>query len=154
MCTLRQGAQLTRSETRRVAIATATPAERPQTLLATRSLGTTEATLPGVQQTLSVTPPIATTTAIPLEDPRTLSETAPIATTEVTLVGPAPTPLATPRTATIAGARCVAALTALAIQLVGKRPNHAFKPKPLRSTKHMADTACHVLGFTTQLGLT
>src|SRR5690606_16740145 len=33
-------------------------------------------------------------------------------------------------------------------------PNNAFKPKPLRSTKHMADTACHVLGSTTQLGLT
>ncbi len=37
---------------------------------------------------------------------------------------------------------------------MGQPPNNAFKPKPLRSTKHMADTACHVLGSTTQLGLT
>ena len=34
------------------------------------------------------------------------------------------------------------------------RPNNAFKPKPLRSTKHMAGKACHVLGSTTRLGLT
>jgi|SRR5690554_2885336 len=34
------------------------------------------------------------------------------------------------------------------------RPNNAFKPKPLRSTKHMAKKACHALGSTTQLGLT
>src|SRR5699024_8938570 len=39
------------------------------------------------------------------------------------------------------------ALTSLA-------PNNAFKPKPLRSTNHMAGTACHVVGSTTQLGLT
>ena len=32
--------------------------------------------------------------------------------------------------------------------------NDAFKPKPLRSTKHMADKACHVFGSTTQFGLT
>ena len=30
----------------------------------------------------------------------------------------------------------------------------SFKPKPLRSAKHMADTACHVLRSTTRLGLT
>ena len=36
----------------------------------------------------------------------------------------------------------------------GQRPNNAFKPKPLRSTKHMADKACHVFGSTTQFGLT
>jgi hypothetical protein len=39
----------------------------------------------------------------------------------------------------------------MAIELL---PNNAFKPKPLRSTKHMAGKACHVLGSTTQLGLT
>ena len=33
-------------------------------------------------------------------------------------------------------------------------PNNAFKPKPLRSTKHMAEKACHVFGSTTQFGLT
>ena len=33
-------------------------------------------------------------------------------------------------------------------------PNNAFKPKPLRSTNLMADKACHVVGSTTQLGLT
>ena len=33
-------------------------------------------------------------------------------------------------------------------------PNNAFKPKPLRSTNHMADKACHVVGSTTRLGLT
>ena len=34
------------------------------------------------------------------------------------------------------------------------RPNNAFKPKPLRSTKHMAEKACHVFGSATQFGLT
>src|SRR3546814_1343514 len=34
------------------------------------------------------------------------------------------------------------------------RPNNAFKPNPLRSTKHMADGACHVFGSTTQVGFT
>jgi len=34
------------------------------------------------------------------------------------------------------------------------QPNNAFKPKPLRSTNHMADTACHVAGSTARLGLT
>ena len=33
-------------------------------------------------------------------------------------------------------------------------PNNAFKPKPLRSTKHMAGKACHVVGYATQVGLT
>src|SRR5690606_15911050 len=33
-------------------------------------------------------------------------------------------------------------------------PNNAFKPKPLRSAKHMAGKACHVLRSTTRLGLT
>jgi hypothetical protein len=36
----------------------------------------------------------------------------------------------------------------------GLGPNNAFKPKPLRYAKHMAGTACHVLRFTTRLGLT
>ena len=40
------------------------------------------------------------------------------------------------------------------LAIVESRPNNAFKPKPLRSTKHMADTACHVFGSTTQFGLT
>ena len=35
-----------------------------------------------------------------------------------------------------------------------ENPNNAFKPKPLRSTKHMAGKACHVFGSTTQFGLT
>ena len=39
----------------------------------------------------------------------------------------------------------------MAIELL---PNNAFKPKLLRSANHMAGTACHVLGSTTQLGLT
>ena len=34
------------------------------------------------------------------------------------------------------------------------RPNNAFKPKPLRSTKHMAEKACHVFGSTARFGLT
>ena len=33
-------------------------------------------------------------------------------------------------------------------------PNNSFKPNLLRYTKHMADTACHVFGSTTQVGLT
>ncbi len=40
------------------------------------------------------------------------------------------------------------------VQCPELRPNSSFKPKPLRSTNHMAGTACHVLGSTTQLGLT
>ena len=36
--------------------------------------------------------------------------------------------------------------------LVG--PNNAFKPTPLRCTKHMAGQACHVFGSTTRRGLT
>src|SRR5690606_14386680 len=38
--------------------------------------------------------------------------------------------------------------------VISQRPNNAFKPKPLRSTKHMAGKACHVFGSTTRLGLT
>ena len=34
------------------------------------------------------------------------------------------------------------------------RPNHAFKPKPLRSANHMAGKACHVVRSTARLGLT
>ncbi|WP_207780944.1 hypothetical protein, partial [Cognatiluteimonas telluris] len=34
------------------------------------------------------------------------------------------------------------------------RPNNSFKPKPLRYTKGMADTACHAFGSTTRFGLT
>ena len=33
-------------------------------------------------------------------------------------------------------------------------PNNAFKPKPLRSTNHMAGKACHVAGSTARFGLT
>ena len=33
-------------------------------------------------------------------------------------------------------------------------PNNSFKPTPLRYAKHMAGTACHVLGSTTRRGLT
>ena len=33
-------------------------------------------------------------------------------------------------------------------------PNNAFKPKPLRSTKHRAEKACPMFGSTTQFGLT
>src|SRR5690606_15610615 len=33
-------------------------------------------------------------------------------------------------------------------------PNSSFKPTPLRYTKHMAGTACHVLCSTTRRGLT
>ncbi len=36
----------------------------------------------------------------------------------------------------------------------GVKPNNAFKPNLLRSTKHMADKACHVLASATQVGLT
>ncbi len=38
--------------------------------------------------------------------------------------------------------------------IAGMPPNNAFKPKPLRSTKHMAGKACHVFGSTMQFGLT
>src|SRR3546814_6777763 len=33
-------------------------------------------------------------------------------------------------------------------------PNNSFNPNPLRSTNNMADRACHVVGSTTQVGLT
>ena len=33
-------------------------------------------------------------------------------------------------------------------------PNNSFKPTPLRCTNNMADAACHVVGSTTQRGLT
>ena len=34
------------------------------------------------------------------------------------------------------------------------RPNNSFNPNPLRSTNKVADKACHVVGSTTQVGLT
>ena len=34
------------------------------------------------------------------------------------------------------------------------RPNNSFNPNPLRSTNNMAEKACHVVGSTTQVGLT
>src|SRR3546814_20592245 len=34
------------------------------------------------------------------------------------------------------------------------RPNNSFNPNPLRSTNNMADKASHVVGSTTQVGLT
>lgn len=34
------------------------------------------------------------------------------------------------------------------------RPNNSFNPNPLRSTNNMAGRACHVVGSTTQVGLT
>src|SRR3546814_19169757 len=33
-------------------------------------------------------------------------------------------------------------------------PNNSFNPNPLRSTNNMADKACHVVGYTTRVGLT
>src|SRR3546814_8908442 len=33
-------------------------------------------------------------------------------------------------------------------------PNNSFNPNPLRSTNNMANRACHVVGSTTQVGLT
>src|SRR3546814_20292631 len=33
-------------------------------------------------------------------------------------------------------------------------PNNSFNPNPLRSTNNMAGKACHVVGSTTQVGLT
>src|SRR3546814_9666177 len=33
-------------------------------------------------------------------------------------------------------------------------PNSSFNPNPLRSTNNMAGRACHVVGSTTQVGLT
>src|SRR3546814_17594021 len=38
--------------------------------------------------------------------------------------------------------------------LVQSPHNNSFKPNALRYTKHMADTACHVFGSTTHVGLT
>ena len=38
--------------------------------------------------------------------------------------------------------------------IIAVAPNNAFKPKPLRSTKHMAERACHVFGSATRFGLT
>ena len=38
--------------------------------------------------------------------------------------------------------------------LCRRPPNNSFKPKPLRSTKHMAGKACHVFGSTARFGLT
>src|SRR3546814_14324795 len=34
------------------------------------------------------------------------------------------------------------------------RSNNSFKPNLFRSTKHMAEKACHVFGSATQVGLT
>src|SRR3546814_16202533 len=39
-------------------------------------------------------------------------------------------------------------------QLYGAPPNNSFKPNLLRSTKAMAEKACHGFGSTTQVGLT
>lgn len=39
-------------------------------------------------------------------------------------------------------------------QAQAQRPNNAFKPNLLRSTKHMAEKACHMFGSATQVGLT
>jgi len=36
----------------------------------------------------------------------------------------------------------------------GARPNSSFNPNLLRSTNNMAGRACHVVGSTTQVGLT
>src|SRR3546814_8085509 len=36
----------------------------------------------------------------------------------------------------------------------GKSPFYSFNPNPLRYTNNMADKACHVVGSTTQVGLT
>src|SRR3546814_7122073 len=38
--------------------------------------------------------------------------------------------------------------------LTAARPNSSFNPNPLRSTNNMAGRACHVVGSTTQVGLT
>jgi len=38
--------------------------------------------------------------------------------------------------------------------LPGPGPNNSFNPNPLRSTNNMANKACHVVGSTTQVGLT
>jgi len=38
--------------------------------------------------------------------------------------------------------------------LTAARPNNSFKPNPLRYTNNMAGKACHVVGSTTQVGLT
>lgn len=40
------------------------------------------------------------------------------------------------------------------MRLLGRRPNNSFKPNLFRSTKHMAEKACHVFGSATQVGLT
>src|SRR3546814_17896999 len=49
-------------------------------------------------------------------------------------------------------ARRISHMATLDLPLV--RPIIAFKPKPLRSAKHMAGTASHVLRSTTRLGFT
>ncbi len=38
--------------------------------------------------------------------------------------------------------------------MMAVKPNNSFKPNLLRSTKAMAEKACHGLGSTTQVGLT
>src|SRR3546814_1779042 len=49
-------------------------------------------------------------------------------------------------------ARRISHMATLVLALV--RPNNAFKPKPLRSAKHMAGTACPVFSSTTRPRLT
>ena len=38
--------------------------------------------------------------------------------------------------------------------MAGLASNNSFNPNPLRSTNNMADKTCHVVGSTTQVGLT
>ena len=42
----------------------------------------------------------------------------------------------------------------MALTMSRARPNNSFKPNLLRSTNNMAERACHVVGSTTQVGLT
>ena len=46
------------------------------------------------------------------------------------------------------------ACTAVVLGLNDLLPNNSFKPNALRSTKHMAEKACHVFGSATHVGLT
>src|SRR5690606_25093396 len=41
-----------------------------------------------------------------------------------------------------------------ALSVTAVTPNSSFNPNPLRSTNNMAGKACHVVGSTTQVGLT
>ena len=40
------------------------------------------------------------------------------------------------------------------IDYLGLWPNNSFKPNLLRYTNNVADKACHVVGYATQVGLT